>query len=275
MNSESFKQLLTTVQEKKPLIHQITNTVTMNDCANVTLAIGASPVMAFSKHEVADMVSLANALVINFGTIDEYTFHSMLIAGNRANELRIPVVVDPVGAGATPYRTKVIQEFIHQIDVAIIRGNISEIDALLNGASTTRGVDAGEVSESKHRLAENAAKKWDTVVAISGETDFISDGTNTYKLMNGDRLLTMITGTGCMSAALIASFAAISKDFLLAAIAGTSVMSIAGEVAKQTIGNGQKSLGTYKENVMNTVSNFSDQSLYENIKICKSNEVVI
>ncbi len=271
MEKNQFQQLLARVRQKKPLIHQLTNQVTINDCANVTLAIGASPVMTASKHEVRDMVRLADALVVNFGTLNDDMYESMLIAGHTANNKGIPVVLDPVGAGATPYRTEKIREFLQKVRVAAIRGNISEIHALSSRSSTTRGVDAGDVAEDPQEIAGHAARIFSTVVAVTGVTDYISDGTTTYRLNNGDPALTSISGTGCMSTALIASFSAVCESRLHAAAAGVSVMSIAGEVAKKETENA--GLGTYRVKLMDAISLFDSRSLYDRMKLTEIRKV--
>lgn len=274
MDISKFQALLTKVQQKNPLIHQMTNNVTINDCANVTLAIGASPVMTTGKNDVADMANLADAVVINFGTINDGMYEAMLIAGKTANKKGIPVVVDPVGAGATPYRTRVIRDFFEKVDVAIVRGNVSEINALINDEVKTRGVDAGDVAESKQVIAETTANMYSVTTVISGETDIISNGKTTYGLSNGDLLLTKVTGTGCMSTALIASFAAVTDDWLAASIAGMAVMGIAGEVAKNNL-EGHLGLGTFRVNLIDAISNFENLSLYKYMNISKLTGVIL
>lgn len=236
MNKRKIEALFTQVRSKNPLVHHLTNIVTINDCANATLAIGASPVMATNIEEVETMASLANALVINIGTLQSEGFEAMLKAGKVANQKGIPVVFDPVGVGATPYRNDKAQQLLAEVDVAIIRGNTSEVGALMDETVQTRGVDVGKVTHlDTKQLARRVSVRYDTVVVISGREDIVSDGTRTVSIQNGDKWLPHITGTGCMSTSLIASFAGVSTSMFDAAIAGISVMGIAGEIAKQQL----------------------------------------
>lgn len=252
MNKKSMKQLFSLVKAKSPLIHQITNTVTINDCANVTLAIGASPVMAANPEEVADMVQLADALVINFGTITDSTYLAMVRAGKVANHKNIPVIFDPVGVGATHYRTDKASELLQQVDVSVIRGNASEVYTLIGGTATTRGVDSGKITISQKELAQKAATSCKCITVISGEQDVVSDGKKTILIDNGDNWLPKITGTGCMSTSLIACFASITDNLLSASIVGMSAMSIAGELAKRKIKN-KEGIGSFKMKLMDEI----------------------
>ncbi|MEH7344963.1 hydroxyethylthiazole kinase [Bacillus sp. JJ1532] len=265
MNKDTIKNLFTIIKERNPLIHHITNNVTINDCANATLAIGGSPVMATSIEEVADMVSLANALVINFGTIDDLTYSAMIRAGQAANEKGIPVVFDPVGVGATPFRTKKAIDFLKKVHVSIVRGNATEVFALIGGKGVTRGVDAGEISISKEALAIETAKQLNTITVISGEIDVISNGEKTVSIENGDVWLTRITGTGCMTASLIGCFAGITDDLFSAAIAGMSVMSLAGERARNRLQDCD-GIGTYRIKLMDEISLMDGQIWEEGVR---------
>lgn len=265
MELNKLTNLLSLVKKKKPLIHHITNVVTVNDCANVTLAIGASPVMATSIREVEDMVKIADCLVINIGTITDPVFESIILAGQAANKKGIPVVLDPVGVGATPYRNEIAEEILNKVSVSIIRGNASEIQALIGGNSTTKGVDAGEVSLDQVTLSYQAAKQFSSVVVVSGKVDTVSDGTNTVQIYNGDPLLTRISGTGCMSASLIGCFASFG-DFFSAGILGTVVMGIAGERAKNALGEND-GIGTFRVKLMDEISNINEQILQEGARI--------
>lgn len=246
MDKVAIAQLFEKIRNEQPLVHHITNPVTMNDCANTTLAIGGSPVMAMSVEEVGEMASLANALVINFGTIDAVVYEAMVIAGKAANEKGIPVILDPVGVGATQFRREKAADFFEQVDVAIVRGNATEIHACVGGNSSTRGVDVGKLeNQSIATLAYEAAKKLQAVIVISGEKDVICNGQQLVTVDNGDIWLTKITGTGCMTASLIGCFAGVTEQYFEAAIAGMSVMSLAGEVAKQAL-NEEDGIGTFR-----------------------------
>ncbi|HLR10540.1 MAG TPA: hydroxyethylthiazole kinase [Sporosarcina sp.] len=250
MNKKTIQDLFAQVKAQKPLVHHITNAVTINDCANVTLAIGGSPVMATSIEEVEEMVSLAGALVVNIGTIQTPTVDSMLVAGKAANAKNIPVVFDPVGVGATSFRTEKAKQFLAEVHVAIIRGNASEIGALIDGDVQTRGVDAGDVTnKDKHMLAMRVAQQYKTVVVMSGKEDVICDGVKTVVIDNGDVWLPHITGTGCMSTSLIANFASVTSSMFDAAIAGMSTMGIAGEYAKEQLRE-EDGIGTFRMKIM-------------------------
>lgn len=246
MDKKEIQALFEKVRKEEPLVHHITNPVTINDCANATLAIGGSPVMATSLEEVADMVSLANALVVNFGTIDALTFEAMVIAGQAANEKGVPVILDPVGVGATAFRNERAAEFLKQVKVSIVRGNATEVYALIGGKSETRGVDAGELTNiTTSELAFEAAQKLEAVIVISGQQDVICDGKEQVVVDNGDIWLTRITGTGCMTASLIGCFSGVTENYFEAAIAGMSTMSLAGEYAKGLLSE-TDGIGTYR-----------------------------
>jgi hydroxyethylthiazole kinase len=219
------------VRANRPLVHHITNSVTINDCANITLCIGASPVMAHAHEEVADMVKIANALVLNIGTLDAYQVESMRIAAGAAEERGIPIILDPVGAGATPYRTQVAKELISTFPIAIIKGNVGEIATLAGVEATVRGVDAGAFSGDTHFAARDLAEKQETIVAITGKTDVIADAHQTFLVKNGVEDMGNISGTGCMAASLIGSCVAVTPDYLAAATTALCAFGIAGQYA--------------------------------------------
>lgn len=267
MDKTIIKGLFKQVRDEEPLVHHITNDVTVNDCANSTLAMGGSPVMATSIDEVAEMVALANALVVNFGTIDGETYEAMVIAGKAANEKRIPVIVDPVGVGATTFRTEKMAAYLKEVNVAVIKGNISEIHAVMDGDSQTRGVDASEVTNvSQTDLAMRVANEFNTVVVISGELDIVCDGKRQTTIENGDAWLTKVTGTGCMTASLIGCFAGVTNDYFQAAVAGMSTMSFAGEYAKETMKEAE-GLGTYRVRLMDMISHMDGKRWAEGVRL--------
>ncbi|MEQ7050991.1 hydroxyethylthiazole kinase [Paenibacillaceae sp. P-4] len=231
------------IKERRPLIHNLTNIVVANFTANGLLAIGASPVMASAKEEVADMAKAADALVLNLGTLDTDMIEAMLIAGRSANVHGIPVILDPVGAGATPYRTKVSVKMLKELRVSIVRGNAAEIAQLMGEAGEIKGVDCVE-SESSLRspealfdLAARAADRFGTIVAISGKEDVITDGTTGYVIAGGHPILTSITGSGCLLTSVIGAFAAIESDLLLAGAAAMSYYGCAAAHAYRTAGH--------------------------------------
>lgn len=219
------------IRENKPLIHNITNMVVMNDTANILLHIGASPVMAHAREEVEEMVALSGALVLNIGTLTPELVESMLIAGKKANQLGIPVVLDPVGAGATSFRTQSSLRILNEISVTILRGNAAEI-AILGGLdATVKGVDAAGVSAESGKIARLVAKKFGLTVAITGKIDAVSDGRRTILIENGHQMMGGLTGTGCMSTALSGAFSAVSPDPLTASAGALVSFGIAGETA--------------------------------------------
>jgi hydroxyethylthiazole kinase len=258
--------LFDAVRQQKPLVHQITNAVTINDCANVTLAIGASPVMTSSPDEVAEMVQIAQALVINTGTINEESARSMIIAAQTAHEKGIPVILDPVGAGATTYRSKKILTLLETGNIDIIRGNASEIDYLYNGKTTTRGVDAGKVNMQISELAMSAAKQYNATVVISGKQDVVSNGHSVFLIDNGDSLLTNVTGTGCMATALIGAFAGVTDDMMAASIAGISVMGVCGELAARKLAI-DEGTATFRIYLIDAISLITEDTWKSEVKI--------
>lgn len=235
MLQQQFGALLVALREKSPLVHNITNEVVTNFTANGLLAIGASPVMAYAPEEVADMAKIAGVLVLNMGTLTKETVESMLIAGKSANEHGVPVVFDPVGAGATPFRTEMARRIVEEINIAIIRGNAAEIANVMGEAWEIKGVDAGQAGGNVEALARKAAKELNTVVAITGKIDVVAGLNELYTVHNGDEMLTRITGTGCLLTSIIGAFTTVEKDYMLAAAAGLAVYGAAAEMARQTV----------------------------------------
>lgn len=229
---EISAQLLAQVRTTAPLVHNITNFVAMNSSANILLAAGASPVMAHAPQEVADMAALAGALVLNIGTLEEDWLAAMVMAGQAANRKGIPVILDPVGAGATPYRTAAVQRILREVRVAVIRGNASEIAALVVASTTTRGVDSAlAVSEvAQHAVA--LACQQSCIVAVSGPEDLVTDGNTSYRIANGHPLMTKVTGLGCGLSAVVGAFCAVGQvDLLVATAAACGYYGVCGETA--------------------------------------------
>jgi hydroxyethylthiazole kinase len=221
------------IRHLSPVIHNITNYVVMNTTANALLAIGASPVMAHAEEEVADMVGIASALVINVGTLSKEWVKAMFKAMEHAAKRGIPIVLDPVGAGATPYRTKTVQDLVAATRPSIIRGNASEIMALCGDRATTKGVDSTEASKDALGAARSLHDSLDSVICISGETDYIVSGRDIFRVRNGHPMMTRVTGFGCTASALCGAFAAVNTDHALAAAQAMAVMGIAGEMAAE------------------------------------------
>jgi len=259
------KTILEKVHEIHPLVHHITNNVTINDCANITLCIRASPVMAHAHEEVADMVNIANALVLNIGTLDPYQVESMRIAAEAAEKRDIPIILDPVGAGATPYRTQVAQELISAYPIAVIKGNVGEIATLAGIDATVRGVDAGAFSGDPRFAARDLAEKEDTIVAITGETDVIANAQQTIFVKNGVKEMGSISGTGCMAASLIGSCTAVTSDYLAAATTALCAFGIAGEHAVM----GVHGPFSYKVKLFDALSNLTSDVLIKEGRIEK------
>jgi len=221
------------VRERKPLVHNITNYVVMNYTANALLACGASPVMAHAAEEVEEMVSLAGALVLNIGTLSPPWIQAMLKAGKRANAKHVPVILDPVGAGATRLRTESARGLIEELSIQVIRGNASEILSLAGdkGGSSTKGVDSVHTVDQVSERAVELAKELRTTIAITGKVDLITDGERTCRVMNGHEMMSHVTGTGCTATAMIGAFLAVDPSPLDAATTGLSFFGLAGEKA--------------------------------------------
>jgi len=225
---------LAQVRLQNPLIHNITNIVVTNFTANGLLALGASPFMADAHEEVKDVAKMSGAVVLNIGTLNEHTIQSMLLAGQSANTNGVPVVLDPVGAGATAYRTKITNMLTDQIKFSAIRGNVAEIANVVGDEWSSKGVDAGEGDGDITALAQKAARILGCVVIITGKDDVISDGVTTYIASNGHPLLTKVTGTGCLLTSIVGAFLAVSEGaFLEAAVEAISFYGVAAEIAAQ------------------------------------------
>jgi hydroxyethylthiazole kinase len=238
---------LASIRAQRPLIHQITNYVVMNETANATLALGALPVMAHAREEVEEMVALASALVLNIGTLSPDWVEAMLLAGRAANERDVPVVLDPVGAGATRYRTDTAKRLLDELDIAVVRGNAGEVATLIGVDAEVRGVEsiggAGDVSG----LARTAAQALGVVAAVTGVVDHLSDGDSSHGVQNGHELLAAVSGTGCMATAITGCFLAVKPEAPLEAAAeALAAFGFAGEeAAKDAAGPGTFHAGLY------------------------------
>ena len=219
------------VRETRPLVHNITNYVAMNFTANLLLAAGASPVMAHAENEVEEMVSFAKALVLNIGTLDDAWIAAMLKAGRKAAALGVPVILDPVGAGATKLRTEAAKRILAETKVTLVRGNASEILALGGGAAKIRGVDAADSVEAAAERAVVLARELGVPVAITGAIDFITDGQRVLRVANGHPLMGCVTGTGCGATAIIGAFAGVDAEPVSAAATALAYYGLAGEYA--------------------------------------------
>ncbi|WP_322511282.1 hydroxyethylthiazole kinase [Chloroflexus sp.] len=231
--NERIAELRERVRQQRPLIHHITNFVVMNDTANVTLHIGGLPVMAHAREEVAEMVAMAGALVLNPGTLSPDWIEAMLVAGKRANELGIPIVLDPVGAGATTLRTTSNRRLLEELQIAVVRGNSGEIGALAGMGGVVKGVEAVVEADDPAAAAQALAQQYHTVVAVTGRRDIVTDGTRVFAVDNGHEWLKTLTGTGCAATTVIAAFAAVERDYALAAAAGLACFGLAAELAAE------------------------------------------
>ena len=255
---------LRTLREQRPLVHQITNYVVMNETANATLALGALPVMAHAREEVEEMVSLAGALVLNIGTLSPHWVEAMLAAGRAANERGIPVVLDPVGAGATAYRTETAKRILDEVDVAVLRGNAGEVATLVGVEAEVRGVESMGAGGDPAELAREAAGTLGVVASVTGPVDRVSDGKAVLAVANGHELLGAVSGTGCMSSAITGCFvAAKSIEPLAAAAEALAAFGVAGEDAARDA----KGPGSFHVNLYDALAALDPDSLDERARI--------
>ncbi|UQZ36412.1 hydroxyethylthiazole kinase [Paenibacillus sp. PK3_47] len=225
---------LAKVREMNPLVHNITNIVVANFSANGLLALGASPFMADAHEEVADIAAMAGAVVLNIGTLNDYAIQAMILAGQAANRHKVPLVLDPVGAGATAYRSDVTQKLVNSLQISVLRGNVAEVANVAGESWASKGVDAGEGEGDIVALAQKAALKLGCIVIITGKDDVITDGTRTRIVSNGHSILTKVTGTGCLLSAVTGAFLAASGgDWLEASAEALSFYGVAAEIAAE------------------------------------------
>ncbi|MBO1627210.1 hydroxyethylthiazole kinase [Bacillus arachidis] len=253
MNIQEIAKVVETVRGANPLVHNITNVVVTNFTANGLLALGASPVMAYAKEEVAEMASIAGALVLNMGTLRPEEVEAMLIAGKSANTHHVPVLFDPVGAGATSYRTEVARYIPSEVKLAMLRGNAAEIANVINEKWEIKGVDAGTGNGDVVGIAEQAADELDAVVVVTGKEDVVTDGERTVIVRNGHPILTKVTGTGCLLTSVMGAFAAVEKDYVKAAVAALTFYGVAAEIAaSKTVEQGP---GSFQIEFLNQLAN--------------------
>ncbi len=265
MNPDSKRaaENLEEIRIRKPLIHNITNFVVMNYTANALLAMGASPVMAHAENEVEDMVVHAGALVLNIGTLTEEWIAAMIKAGQKAARNGIPIILDPVGSGATPFRTQAAKKIIQETRVSVIRGNASEILSLKETGSRTKGVDAVHSLGDAAQTAKLLARELKTIIVITGPVDMVTDGSRTLQVSNGHPLMARITGTGCTATALIGAFHAVEGDPVHAAAGALAFFGLAGEIA----GEKADAPGTFMIELLNALFTITPRELGERAKI--------
>jgi hydroxyethylthiazole kinase len=232
--AEQAAQNLEQVRNKKPLVHNITNFVVMNYTANALLAMGASPVMAHAINEVEEMVSFAGALVLNIGTLTNDWVDSMITAGKKAASEGTPIILDPVGSGATGLRTASAKKILSEVAVGVLRGNASEILSLRHTDSRTKGVDSIHSVEDAIQAGRTLATELGTALAITGSVDLVTDGERTFRISNGHALMANVTGTGCTATTTIGAFLAVDPDPVTAAATALAYFGLAGEVAAES-----------------------------------------
>lgn len=258
---------LENVHRRHPLIHNITNYVTVNDCANILLAAGASPIMADDAMEVEEITSLCNGLNLNIGTLNQRTIASMLLSGKRANREGKPVVLDPVGAGASRLRTETAERLLSEIRFSVIRGNMSEIKTLALGSGKTLGVDAApedavteENAEEVLRFAQAFSKATGAVIVITGKLDLIAAEGRGLLCRNGRAEMSRITGTGCQLSALLAGFLAANEDPFYAAAAAVAAMGLAGELGQKRMTEGEGN-ASYRNRIIDAIYTMTGEML--------------
>lgn len=273
ISNEFMNEMWKNVQAACPLVHAITNYVTVNDCANALLAAGASPIMADDADEVAEITALCSATVLNIGTLNRRTINSMQLAGHEANRLNHPLVLDPVGAGASTLRTETARQLLNELQFTVIRGNISEIKTLAVGNGQTMGVDAALADQITDTNLPDAltylkafSRQTGAVIAVSGAIDIITDGTTAYICRNGHPAMSKITGTGCMLTCLAAAYAAANPQNVAAAVATAfTLMGLAGEKAAAIT----PATGSMRANILDNLATLGGEDLKAGGKIVK------
>ncbi|WP_227937539.1 hydroxyethylthiazole kinase [Alkalihalobacillus deserti] len=247
------------IRQENPLVHCMTNVVVTNFTANGLLALGASPVMAYAKEEVADLASIAGALLLNIGTLSSEQIDNMIIAGLAANKAGVPVVLDPVGAGATQFRTDMSKRLLEQVEISVLRGNAGEIASLIGVQASVKGVD-GSIEGDNTDVAKQAARQFKCVCVVTGEVDIITDGTVVHSLHNGHPWLTKVVGTGCLLGAVIGAFVAIDRhDIIGASAEAVAYFGIAGEQAFQQ--TNEEGIGSFQQAFLNQLYTLTDQQV--------------
>ncbi|MDQ3911246.1 MAG: hydroxyethylthiazole kinase [Actinomycetota bacterium] len=248
------EEALRTIADEKPLVHHVTNYVTVNLVANVTLSTGALPVMAHAREEVAEMVSLASALVVNIGTLDPPFVEAVMLAGRRANEKGVPIVLDPVGAGATSFRTRTAERLLSDLEIAAVCGNAGEVATLAGLDAEVRGVES--LTGDAETAARKAASSLDTTVAATGEIDYVSDGESTLAVANGHPLMARVVGSGCASTAVVGVFAAVGGAKAETVAHALAYFGRAGEVAAE----GSEGGGTFEPRLIDAIVRLAEGS---------------
>lgn len=270
-----FEKIMDNVKIQKPLVHCITNSVTMNDCANAILAVHGSPIMADEIKEVEDITSICQALVINIGTLNERTVEAMIKAGQKANALNHPVILDPVGAGASSFRSETTFRLLNKIQFSVIRGNISEIKTVYQGIGTTKGVDADindivneENLDETIDFARELSQRTGAIIAITGAIDIIADANHATIIRNGCPNMSRITGTGCMLSAILGAYVAVNQDSMFDTVScAVALMGYSGELAQQKVQQQDAGTGSLRVYLIDALSTMTAEKLNGGIKI--------
>ncbi|MED5020577.1 hydroxyethylthiazole kinase [Paenibacillus chibensis] len=263
----NMQHLPRAIKQRRPLIHNMTNVVVTNFTANGLLAIGASPVMAYAREEAADMAKMADALVLNLGTLSSELVESAITAGRSANLHGVPVMLDPVGAGATAFRTKSALAILREVRVSMVRGNAAEIAHLIGESAGIKGVDADDTGEDAPvDLAARAANRLGTIVAITGKEDVITDGSKGYVIRGGHPLLTRVTGTGCLLTSVMGAFAAVENDLLAA---GAAALAFYGAAATRAFeAGGFRGPGSFQPAFLDALYEMDRYEIDEEAIVC-------
>lgn len=272
-----IKDILDIAKKTNPLVHNITNYVAANDCANITLACGGSPIMADDPEEVEEITTLSNALVMNLGTLNLRILEAMIKAGRRANKLKHPVILDPVGVGASSFRQQALKELLNTVDFQVIKGNISEIKTIGNKKTICKGVDASEIEtitedniEGAIGLATQLSTDLGAIIAITGAIDIVADKDLVYIIRNGHPSMRNITGTGCMLSSIIGVLVGANPDKLLdATVTALGIMGVCSELAYSKIVEKSQGSGSLKIHLIDCISNVDYKILENKIKIEK------
>jgi hydroxyethylthiazole kinase len=256
-------EVLERVRRDKPLVHHLTNFVTIYDCANIVKVFGASPVMAHAREEVADMSKIASSLVLNIGTLTTEFVEAMLLAGISANEKKIPVVLDVCGAGATRFRDDKCQEILDAVEVSIIKGNSSEVARIAGEDVLTKGVDAADIEANLLGVAHSLARERGCTVVITGKDDIVADMKRAIWVHNGHPMMANVVGTGCMATSVIGAFAAVETDHVVASVSGLICYEVAAEIAALVAAGP----GSFKENLYDAVYNLDSETIRRMQKI--------
>lgn len=261
--SEAAASSLISIREKRPLVHHITNWVTISECASITRSLGALPVMAHAEEEIEEMVEIAGALVLNIGTLTPTLIRSMILAGKRANENGTPVVLDVVGAGATTLRTESTKEILTNVKVTVIKGNAGEIATLAGASAEVKGVESishdGDVADHARALA-NAEN---CTVVVTGAVDLVTDGDRLFEVGNGHARMGEVVGTGCMAASVIGAFVAVDEDATIGAVSALAAYGIAGELAARDT----RGPGSMKQNLFDTIMSLGPDDIVTAVRV--------